>query len=165
MSDFDWKHGCRGDDFWGMPRAVVSACWHPRNLPEGPAAAAGWCLHRGEPESGDEDKNPPTAVSSKVASPRQDRHRQRTGVMRATTRLDQPESRSLPHERIRGKREGICLPDAGPRGKRRFIKCDRQSRARGSSQRRGHGGAGSQTAGHLTCNQTPAYIRGSGPLD
>jgi hypothetical protein len=176
MSDFDWKHGCRGDDFWGMPRAVVSAGWHPRNLdgasmrrpalPEGPAApAAGWRLHRGELESGDEDKNPPTAVLPKVASPRQDRQRQRMGVMRATTRLDQPESRSLPHERIRGKREGICLPDAGPRGKRRFIKCDRQSRSRGSSRRRGHGGAGSRTAGHLTCNQTPAYIRGSGPLD
>jgi hypothetical protein len=26
------------------------------------------------------------------------------------------------------------------------------------------GGAGSQAAGHLICNQTPAYIRGSGPL-
>jgi hypothetical protein len=25
--------------------------------------------------------------------------------------------RTLPHDRIQGKREGICLPDAGPRGK------------------------------------------------
>jgi hypothetical protein len=25
-------------------------------------------------------------------------------------------------------------------------------------------GAGSRAAGHLICNQTPAYIRGSGPL-
>jgi hypothetical protein len=40
----------------------------------------------------------------------------------ATPGLHQPASRSLPHERIRGKREGICLPDAGPRGERRFIK-------------------------------------------
>jgi hypothetical protein len=71
---------CHGDDFWGMPRAVLSAGWHPRNvhgtrlrrpaLPEGPAApAAGWRLHRGEPEPGDEDKVPPTAVSPKVAWP------------------------------------------------------------------------------------------------
>jgi hypothetical protein len=69
---------CRGDDFWGMPRAVLSTSWRPKNLhgarirrpalPEGPAApAAGWRLHRGEPEPGDEDKIPPTAVSPKVA--------------------------------------------------------------------------------------------------
>jgi hypothetical protein len=159
-----------------MPRAELSAGWRPRNLhdarmrrpalPKGPAApAAGWRLHQGEPEPGDEDKIPPTVVSPKVAWPRQDRQRQRTGVTHATTRLHQPESKSLPHERIRGKREGICLPDAGPRGKRRFIKCDRQSRARRSRRRRSHGGAGSRTASHLTCNQTPAYIRGSGPLD
>jgi hypothetical protein len=41
---------CRGDDLWGMPRAVLSAGWRPRNLhgsrtrrpapPEGPAAPA-----------------------------------------------------------------------------------------------------------------------------
>jgi hypothetical protein len=71
---------CHGDDFWGMPRAVLSAGWHPRNLhgtgtrrpalPEGPAApAAGWRLHRGELEPGDEDKNPPTAALPKVAYP------------------------------------------------------------------------------------------------
>jgi hypothetical protein len=86
----------------------------------------------------------------------------------ATPGLHQPASRSLPHERIRGKREGICLPDAGPRGKRHFIKCHRQTRteeARGSRRRCSHGGAGSRAAGHLTYNQTPAYIRGSGPLD
>jgi hypothetical protein len=71
---------CRGDDFWGMPRAVISVGWRSRNLhsartrrpalPEGPPApAAGWRLHRGEPEPGDEDKIPPTAVSPKVAWP------------------------------------------------------------------------------------------------
>jgi hypothetical protein len=47
---------CRGDDFWGMPRDVLSAGWHPRNLhdtgtsrpasPEGPAVPAAGCrLH------------------------------------------------------------------------------------------------------------------------
>jgi hypothetical protein len=49
-------------------------------------------------------------------------------------------------------------------GERRFIKCDRQSRARGSRRGRGHGGADSRPGRHLTCNQTPTYIRGSGPL-
>jgi hypothetical protein len=69
---------CRGDDLRGMPRVVLSAGWHSRNLhgsrtrrpapPEGPATlAAGWRLRRGEPEPGDEDKNPPAAASPKVA--------------------------------------------------------------------------------------------------
>jgi hypothetical protein len=162
-----------------MPRAALSGGWRPRYLhgaktrrlalPKGPAApTAGWRLHRGEPELGEDDKIPPMAASPKVARPRQDRQRRRTGIMPATPGLHQPASRSLPHERIRGKREGICLPDAGPRGKRRFIKCHCQTRteeARGSRRRRSHGGAGSRAAGHLTCNQIPAYIRGSGPVD
>jgi hypothetical protein len=70
----------RGDDFLGMPRAMLSASWRPRNLhgtrmrrpapPEGPAAPpAGWRLHRGDLEPGDEDKNPPMVVSPKVAWP------------------------------------------------------------------------------------------------
>jgi hypothetical protein len=77
---------CRGDDFWGTPRAVLSAGRHPRNLQgaksrrpaliKGPAApAAGWQLHRGEPEPSEDDKTPPTAASPKVAWPRQDRQR------------------------------------------------------------------------------------------
>jgi hypothetical protein len=122
-----------------MSRAVLSAGWRPRNLhdarmrrpamPEGPAVpAAGWRLHQGEPEPGDEDKIPPTTVSPKVAWPQQDRQGRRTGMTQATSGLHQPASNSLPHERIRGKREGICLPDAGPRGERRFIKCNRQTR-------------------------------------
>jgi hypothetical protein len=56
-------------------------------------------------------------------------------------------------------------PRCRSKGERRFIKCGRQSRARGSRQGRSHGEAGSRTTGHLTCNQTPAYIRGSEPLD
>jgi hypothetical protein len=43
-------------------------------------------------------------------------------VTPATTGLHQPASRSLPHERIRGKREGICLPDAGPKGEKVLYK-------------------------------------------
>jgi hypothetical protein len=122
-----------------MPRAMLSTGWRPKNLhgakirrpalPKGPAApAAGWRLHRGGPEPSEEDKIPPTAVSLKVAWPRQDRQRQRTGMTQATSRLHQPASKSLPHKRIRGKREGICLPDAGPRGKMRFIKCHHHTR-------------------------------------
>jgi hypothetical protein len=49
-------------------------------------------------------------------------------------------------------------------GERRFIKRDRQSGARGSLRGCSHEGAGSRPNRHLTCNQTPAYIRGSGPL-
>jgi hypothetical protein len=61
-----------------------------------------------------------------------------------------------------------CLQDAGPRRERHFIKLppsDKESEARGSHRGCSHGGAGSRAAGHLTCNQTPTYIRGSGPLD
>jgi hypothetical protein len=58
---------CRGDDLGGTPRAGQYVGWHPRSPhgfsmrrpapPEGPAApAAGWRLHRGELEPGDEDK-------------------------------------------------------------------------------------------------------------
>jgi hypothetical protein len=59
--------GCRGDDLGGAPWARQHADWRPRSLyvfstrrpapPEGLAAlAAGWRLHRGELEPGDEDK-------------------------------------------------------------------------------------------------------------
>jgi hypothetical protein len=44
------------------------------------------------------------------------------GVMPAMTGLHQPTSRSLPNERIRGKRKGICLPDTGPRGEKVLYK-------------------------------------------
>jgi hypothetical protein len=166
----------RGDDLWGMPRAVLSAGWRPRNLhgsrtrrpapPEGPAApAAGWRLHRGEPEPGDEDKNLPTAVSPKVAWPRQDRQRQRTGVTHATTGLHQPAIKEPSPRKDPRQKGGHMPPRCWSKGERHFIKRDRQSRARGSCQGRSHGGAGSRTNCHLTCNQTPAYIRGSGPLD
>jgi hypothetical protein len=159
-----------------MPRAELSAGWRPRNLhgartrrpalPKGPATpAAGWRLHQGELEPGNEDKNPPTAVSPKVVWPRQDRQRQRTGVTHATTRLHQPASEEpSPQKDPRQKGEHMP-PRCRSKGERRFIKCDHQSRARGSRRRCSHGGASSRTAGHLTCNQTPAYIMGSRPLD
>jgi hypothetical protein len=83
-----------------------------------------------------------------------------------TLGLHQPASRSLPHERIRGKREGICLPDAGPRGERRFIKLLLSGQGPGGPEDHAEDVATEEpAAGHLTCNQTPAYIRGSGPLD
>jgi hypothetical protein len=125
---FDIYCDCHGDDFRGMPRAALSAGWCPRNLhgakskgpalAKGPAApAAGWRLHRGEPELGKDDRAFLTVASPKVAWPRQDRQRRRTGVTPATPGLDQSASKSLPHERIQGKREGICLQDASPKGK------------------------------------------------
>jgi hypothetical protein len=83
--------------------------------------------------------------------------------MSATIGLANQRSKTLPHDGIRGKRERICLPDAGP-GERRFIKRLYQSRARGSRQGRRRGGAGSRLNRYLTCNQAPAYIRGPGPL-
>jgi hypothetical protein len=49
-------------------------------------------------------------------------------VTPATTRLHQPASRSLLHKRIRGKREGICLQDAGPKGEKVLYKVHCQKR-------------------------------------
>jgi hypothetical protein len=159
-----------------MPRAVLSAGWYSRNLhgsrarrlalPEGPAApAAGWRLHRGEPEPGDEDKNPPTVVSPKVAWTRQGLQRQKTGVTHATTGLHQPAIKE-PSPRKDPRQKGGHMPSrCWSEGERCFIKRDRQSRARGSRRGCSHGGAGRWTNCHLTCNQTPAYIRGSRPLD
>jgi hypothetical protein len=87
--------------------------------------------------------------------------------MPATTGLHQPASRSLPHERIRGKREGICLPDAGPKGENARYKVQLSEGDRGGPEDRAEDtAAGSRQpgTGHLICNQTPAYIRGFGPL-
>jgi hypothetical protein len=59
-------------------------------------------------------------------------------------------------------------PRCRSKGERHFIKLpssDKESEASGSRQDRSHGEAGSRAANHLTCNQTPAYIKGSGPLD
>jgi hypothetical protein len=146
-----------------MPRAVLSAGWHPKNLhgsrtrrsalPEGPAApAAGWRLHRGEPEPGNEYKNPPMADSPKVPWPRQDRQRQRTGVTHATTGLHQPAIKEPSPRKDPRQKGGHMPPRCRSKGERRFITCDRQSRARGSRRGCVHGGAGSRTNGHLTCN-------------
>jgi hypothetical protein len=53
------------------------------------------------------------------------------GMMQATSGLHQPASKSLPHERIRGKREGICLPDAGPKGEKALYKVQSSDKDRG----------------------------------
>jgi hypothetical protein len=157
-----------------MPRAALSAGWRPRNLhgaksrrpalAKGPATpAAGWRLHRGDPQPGEDDKTLPTVASLNVAWPRQDRQRRRTGVMQATPRLDQSASKSLSHEKSKEKRRAYASKMPVQRGSH-FIKWLLSEGARGSRRGCSHGGAGSRAAGHLICNQTPAYIKGSGPL-
>jgi hypothetical protein len=57
-------------------------------------------------------------------------------------------------------------PRCRSKGKRHFIQLpssDKESEASGSRQDRSRGGAGNRAADHLTCNKSPAYIRGSGP--
>jgi hypothetical protein len=81
----------------------------------------------------------------------------------------QPISGQDPSPRKDPRQKGENMPSrCWSKGKGHFIKVpssEKESEASGSRQDRGHGGAGSRAAGHLTCNQTPAYIRGSGPLD
>jgi hypothetical protein len=67
--------------------------------------------------TGEDDETTPTAALPKAAWPRQDLQKWETGVTPATLNLHQSASKTLLHERIRGKAEGICLEDAGPRGK------------------------------------------------
>jgi hypothetical protein len=128
-----------------MPWAVLSASWHPKDLhsartrrpalPEGPAMpAAGWRFHRVEPEPDDEDKNPPTAVSPKVAWPRQDRQRERMGVTHTTSGLHQLAIKEPSPQKDPRQKGGDMPPRCRSKGERRFIKCDRQSRARGSRE-------------------------------
>jgi hypothetical protein len=111
-----------------MPQAELSTGWRPRNLhdsrmrrptpPGGPAAlAAGWRLHRGKPEPGDEDKCPPTAVSPKVGWPRQERQRQRTGVTSATTGPSQSAIKDPSPRRDLRQKGGHMPPRCRTRGK------------------------------------------------
>jgi hypothetical protein len=67
--------------------------------------------------AGEDDETPPTAALPKAALPRQDQQKRGTGMTLATPGLHQSAGRSLSHKRIRGKTEGICLGDVGPRGK------------------------------------------------
>jgi hypothetical protein len=119
---------CRGDNLWGMPRAELSAGWRPRSLhdarirrpapPEGPAAlAAGWRLHRGEPELGDEDKSLSTAVSPKVGWPQQERQMQWTGVASATTGPSQSAIKDPSPRRDLRQKGGHMPPRCRSRGK------------------------------------------------
>jgi hypothetical protein len=78
----------------------------------------------------------------------------------------QPISDQGPFPTIGSKAKGRAYASQMPDpGERYFIKRNCQTRARGSRQGHGHGGAGSRPERHLTCNQAPAYIRGPGPLD
>jgi hypothetical protein len=81
------------------------------------------------------------------------------------TGLHQPAIKEPSAQKDPRQKGGHMPPRCRSKWERRFVKCDHQSRARGSCRGRGHGGAGSRTASHLTYNQTLAYIRGSGPLD
>jgi hypothetical protein len=73
--------------------------------------------------------------------------------MHAMTGLHQPAIKEPSPRKDPRQKGGHMPPRCRSKGERCFIKCDR------------HEGADSRTDGHLTCNQTPAYIRGSGPLD
>jgi hypothetical protein len=148
-----------------MPRAELNVGWRPGSLhgfstrrptpPEGPAApAAGWRFRRGEPEPGDEDKSPPTAISPKVGWPRQERQRPMTGVTSATTGLSQSAIKD-PSPRRDPRQKGGDMPSRCRSGGRRFIKRPCQSKGRGSRRRRDHGGADRRPKRYLTCNQAP----------
>jgi hypothetical protein len=111
-----------------MPRAELNVGWCPRSPhgsrmrgpapPEGPAApAAGWQLHRGEPEPGDEDKSLPTGVSPKVGWPRQERQRPRMGVMSATIGLSQSAIKDPSPRRDPRQKGGDMPPRCRSRGK------------------------------------------------
>jgi hypothetical protein len=111
-----------------MPRAELNVGWRPRSPhgsrmrrpapPEGPAApAASWRFHRGEPEPGDEDKSPPTAISPKVGWARQERQRPRTGVTSATTGLSQSAIKDPSPRRDPRQKGGDMPPGCRSRGK------------------------------------------------
>jgi hypothetical protein len=111
-----------------MPQAELNAGSRPRSPhgsrmrrpapPEGPAApAAGWRLHRGEPEPGGEDKSLPMGVSPKVGWPRQERQRPRTGVTSATTGLSQSAIKDSSPRRDPRQKGGDMPPRCRFRGK------------------------------------------------
>jgi hypothetical protein len=63
---------------------------------------------------------------------------------------------------------GHMSPRCRSKAERHYIKLpssDKESEDSEPRHDRSHGGADSRAAGHLTCNPTPTYIRGSGPLD
>jgi hypothetical protein len=161
-----------------MPRAVLFAGWCPRNLhgarlrrpalPEGSAAlAAGWRLHRGELEPGDEDKIPPTAILPKVAWPptRSTEAKDGHDVNHVQT---PPTSEQEPSpQKDSSQKEGHMPPRCRSKGEKALYKVLSSDEDRGGREdhaKDSHGGAGSHRASHHTCNQTPTYIRGSGPL-
>jgi hypothetical protein len=84
-------------------------------------------------------------------------------VTNAMTGLDQLAIKEPSPRKDSRQKGGHMPPRCRSKGERRFIKRDSQSRARGSRRGRNHGGAGSRTNCHLTCNQTPAYIGGLDP--
>jgi hypothetical protein len=73
------------------------------------------------------------------------------------------EQESSPQKNLRQK-GGHMPPRCRSKEESHFIKWLPSEGARGSCERRSHGGAGCRAAGHPICNQTPAYIKGSGPI-
>jgi hypothetical protein len=87
-------------------------------------------------------------------------------MMPATLGLHQPTGNTLLHERIQSRGGGICSRDASPRDKGTLYSGLRLDR--GPEDSRAHlktAAMEEPAAGHLNCDQTPAYIRGPGPLD
>jgi hypothetical protein len=80
-----------------------------------------------------------------------------------------PISRQEPFPQKDSRQNGGHMPQrCRSKGERHFIKLpssNKESEDSKPRQDRSRGGAGSRAAGHITCNQTPAYIRGSRPLD
>jgi hypothetical protein len=158
-----------------MPRAELSDGWRPRNLhgpkirrpalPKGPAApAAGWRLHRGGPEPGDEDKSPPTAISPKVGWPRQERQRQRTGVTSATTGPSQSAIEDPSPRRDLRQKGGHMPPRCRSRGKALY-KAPLSEQGQRITPRTWQRRSGSQPNRHLTCNQAPVWTLRLGRWD
>jgi hypothetical protein len=71
-------------------------------------------IHQGEPEPGNEDKASQRLSRRKQVGPdKSDRGQGREWRTPRPASANQ-RSKTLSHDGIRGKREGICLPDAGP---------------------------------------------------
>jgi hypothetical protein len=111
---------CRGDDLGGAPRAGQYAGWRPRSPhgfstrrpapPEGLAApAAGWRLHRGELEPGDEDKVSQWLSGRKQVGPDRSDRSQGWGDARHDRPQPMRDRRPFPTTGSEAKEKGYAL--------------------------------------------------------